>query len=278
MNEILQKLKTTAEQIDIALANLLDETDPDYAVLFDAMRYSALGGGKRIRPFLTLSFCRMYGGEAENALPFACALEMIHTYSLIHDDLPCMDNDDYRRGALTNHKKFGEATALLAGDALLTGAFSVAASNGRVSEAVRLKAVQILSENAGAHGMIGGQQMDLSGESRPLSYEQLLKMNGKKTGCLFRAACMLGCLAAGQGDFSAALRYADAAGLAFQLTDDLLDRGQEDEKTTFLSFLSVQEASALADKLTADACGALEGISGNASLIELARFIRCRES
>ncbi|MBQ8439041.1 MAG: polyprenyl synthetase family protein, partial [Clostridia bacterium] len=165
--------------------------DEDLKPLLDSERYSLFAGGKRIRPMLALEFCRMFGGEDEAALPFACAVEMIHTYSLIHDDLPCMDNDDMRRGKPTNHKVFGESTALLAGDALLTGAFEAAASNRAVDAEVAVKAVAYLANCAGRYGMVGGQIMDLEGEHKKLSLDELLKLHSLKTGALISAAAVM---------------------------------------------------------------------------------------
>ena len=160
------RLRAYVEQVDTFLRGLCptEGETVHYAVLPEAQRYSLLAGGKRIRPVLTLAFCELFGGEAENAMPYACALEMIHTYSLIHDDLPCMDDDEMRRGKPTNHKVFGESTALLAGDALLTGAFEAAASNTLVGAETAVKAVAYLANCAGRYGMVGGQIMDLEGE------------------------------------------------------------------------------------------------------------------
>lgn len=163
--------------------------------LFDAMRYSLLAGGKRIRPVLTLEFCRICGGDWRGALPFACALEMIHTYSLIHDDLPCMDNDDYRRGRLTNHKVFGEALAVLAGDGLLTAAFETAAS-AATDPAVTVKAIRILAEQAGELGMVGGQVLDMDAEEQELTEQGIYDIQCRKTGALIQAACQIGVVAA----------------------------------------------------------------------------------
>ena len=279
MNNLSQILHSNAEQIDREMERLLAEGDPQYEVLFDAMRYSAYAGGKRIRPTLTLEFCRLFGGEDRQALPFACAVEMIHTYSLIHDDLPCMDNDDLRRGKPTNHKVFGYANALLAGDALLTAAFGVAASNEAVDAGTRIKAVSLLSEMAGPHGMVGGQVLDEIGESKRFDYETLLKMNRLKTGCLIRAAAVLGCLAAGADKSKqlAADRYASAVGLAFQIEDDILDDGEEDQKTTFLSFLSREEAHALVQELTEEACRSIAPYPHADTLTALARYLADRQ-
>lgn len=274
---ILSVLNENTSQIDAQMAEYLSQTDEKAEVLHEAMRYSAMGGGKRIRPTLVLEFSRLYGGEDRAALPFACALEMIHTYSLIHDDLPCMDNDDLRRGQPTNHRRYGEATALLAGDALLTYAFEVASANRYTDAATSLRAVQILSAAAGPFGMVGGQQIDLLGERSRLDYETLLEMNRRKTGCLIEAACCLGCLAAGQKDHRAALAYARAVGLAFQIEDDILDAGEEDEKTTFLTFMTVAQAHEKAAALTQQAHEALYGLERRETLDALADYLCTRK-
>ena len=240
-------------RIDEYLTGSIDEI----SVLTDSMKYSASSGGKRIRPFLTLEVAKMLGGSLDAALPYACAIEMIHTYSLIHDDLPCMDNDDIRRGKPTNHKVFGEANALLAGDALLTKAFEVAASNEHVSSGNKVEATILLALNAGADGMIGGQVLDLAGEKERLSEKTHLMMNRMKTGCLIRTAALLGALSAGYGEgtfeYMDIKKYAENIGLAFQIEDDLLDKGTEDNKTTFLSFMTDDEAKAMIDELTSEA-------------------------
>lgn len=200
-----------------------DETQPQ-KVLFDAMRYSLLAGGKRLRPIFVFDFCRMCGGDWKQAAPFATAVEMIHTYSLIHDDLPCMDNDDFRRGRPTNHKVYGEATAVLAGDGLLTAAFSYL-TKATFSADIRIRAVEILSECAGELGMVGGQVLDMSSEERQCTEQEVLDIQSRKTGALIRAACMLGVLAGNGTDeqLVAAGAFADSLGLAFQIRDDMLD-------------------------------------------------------
>ena len=193
-------------------------------VLFDAMRYSLLAGGKRLRPIFVFDFCRMCGGDWQKAAPFAAAVEMIHTYSLIHDDLPCMDDDDFRRGRPTNHKVYGEAIAVLAGDGLLTAAFSYLAK-APYSADVKIRAVEILAECAGELGMVGGQVLDMSSEQRQCTKQEVLDIQSRKTGALIRAACMLGVLAGGGNSeqLSAAAAFADHLGLAFQIRDDMLD-------------------------------------------------------
>ena len=192
--------------------------------LFQAMRYSLLAGGKRLRPVFVYDFCRMCGGQWESATPFAAAVEMVHTYSLIHDDLPCMDNDDYRRGRLTSHKVFGEATAVLAGDALLTAAFGFLAK-AKLPAEIRIRAVEVLADCAGELGMVGGQVLDMQSENRECTRQEVIDIQSRKTGALIRAACVLGVLA-GNGSaeqLHSAVKFADNLGLAFQIRDDMLD-------------------------------------------------------
>ena len=191
--------------------------------LFDAMRYSLLAGGKRIRPVLTLEFCRICGGDWKKAIPFACALEMVHTYSLIHDDLPCMDNDDYRRGRLTNHTVFGEALAVLAGDAMQPEAFRLMAEAPCLSAENRLEAVRTLSRACGADGMVAGQVLDTVYDVRDAA--GLTVLNRLKTGVMISAAAELGCIASEMPATmrAQALVYADAIGRGFQIRDDMLD-------------------------------------------------------
>lgn len=268
--------------------------DQDIQILLDSEQYSLFAGGKRIRPMLTLAFCRLFGGEDAAALPFACAVEMIHTYSLIHDDLPCMDNDDMRRGKPTNHKVYGETTALLAGDALLTGAFEVAASNTVAGAEISAKAVAYLASCAGRYGMIGGQIMDLEGEKKKLSLDQLLKLHSLKTGALISAAAVMGALAAGvdfqDGRMEDVVTYAENIGLAFQIVDDVLDRigdskelgknvGSDaaNEKNTFLSFYSVDEAKFYAERLTREAIHAIQKYDDSEVLCALAEWLASRK-
>ena len=278
MKEILSVLNSNSVLVEAELNKLFFAKDPDYKVLFDSMSYSALGGGKRVRPTLTLEFARMLGGNERAALTLAVAVELVHTYSLIHDDLPCMDDDDMRRGKPSNHKVYGEATALLAGDALLTMAFSVICSEDSLSDGAKIRAVRLLSECAGVNGMIGGQQIDLIGETRRLSENEHKKMNQLKTGALIKCASLLGCIAAGaDGDaYAAAECYAECVGLAFQVTDDLLDIGEEDEKTTYLSFMSVEEAKKYASELTDKAVSSISGYEGNGVLCALAEYLKDR--
>ncbi len=282
-----------AKMTEAALREYYTE-DEDIRELLDAERYSLFAGGKRIRPLLALEFCRLFGGEDQAALPFACAVEMIHTYSLIHDDLPCMDDDDLRRGKPTNHKVFGESTALLAGDSLLTGAFEVAASNVAVESDVALKAVAYLANCAGRYGMVGGQIMDLAGEKKKLSLDELLKLHSMKTGALISAACVMGALAAGitfhDECMEDVVTYAENIGLAFQIVDDILDQtgdsqtlgknvgvDAERNKNTFLSFYSVEEAQYYADQLTSGAVNAVRKYPECDVLVSLAQWLANRK-
>ena len=288
------EMKAAAAETENYLAATLQAEDGDIALLFDCMRYSAMAGGKRIRPFLALAFCRLFGKDPKAALPLAAAVEMIHTYSLIHDDLPCMDNDDYRRGKLTNHKVYGEAQAILAGDALLTMAFETI-SNAPISCEAGMRAVRVLSRAAGARGMVGGQVMDIQAETVAPDLATLKRLHGKKTGALISAAAELGCIAAGieerDARYCAARLYATNIGLAFQIIDDVLDRygdatllgkriGQDekDGKTTFLSFMNRENAEIEAGRLTKVAKAAIEQYPGAALLLDLADMLLTRET
>lgn len=250
-----------------------------------AMKYSLLSGGKRIRPILLLEFYALCGGNGGSALNFAAAIEMIHTYSLIHDDLPCMDNDDMRRGRPSCHKAFGEDTALLAGDALLTLAFKTAAETVGIPADRVLKAVAVLAENAGICGMVGGQVEDLAFEKSGATLEELRGMYLKKTSCLLSAAAVCGSILAGADDeeLKYAAEYAEKLGLAFQIIDDILDCTSDEKtlgkpigsdekngKTTYVTLLGIDGAKAEAERLSNEALAALCKIKGdNKALREL---------
>jgi geranylgeranyl diphosphate synthase type II len=249
--------------------------------LFRAMRYSLLAGGKRIRPVLVLEFCGLCGGDQEAALPFACAIEMIHTYSLIHDDLPCMDNDGLRRGRPSNHVVFGEAQALLAGDSLLTMAFETMLSSESIRKIGAQRAANaagVLARAAGAYGMAGGQAIDLMSEGKRIPMETLQKMDECKTGALIRAAAKMGCILAGAEDglICAADKYAAAVGFAFQIVDDILDvegdakalgkpvgSDRENSKSTYVSLLGLENAKRAVLELTKTAVSALGAFKGD---------------
>lgn len=239
--------------------------------LFDAMRYSLLAGGKRLRPIFVMDFCRMCGGDWPNAAPFAAALEMIHTYSLIHDDLPCMDNDDFRRGRPTNHKVYGETMAILAGDGLLTDAFWLAAGAKLPNPEDLSLAISVLAQNAGSPGMVGGQVLDIRSENRALTEDEVIHIQSRKTGALINAACILGVIAGGGGEkeLEAAGTFAGALGMAFQIRDDMLDVigtreemgkgvGTDEKKNTFVRLYGLERCTELVDRYTQAALNALK--------------------
>jgi geranylgeranyl diphosphate synthase type II len=259
---------------------------PGNTDLVKSMRYSLLASGKRIRPHLTFEFCKLFGGKEEQALAYACAVEAVHTYSLIHDDLPCMDNDDLRRGRPTNHRVYGEAIAMLAGDALLTEAFALLAGNTALSPEQNVRAVALLARKSGYMGMVGGQDEDIRNEDRPVCAEDLDRINGKKTGDLLLAACELGCIAAGADEeqTEAARVYARNFGAAFQIVDDILDvsvstrelgknalSDVKNRKTTYVTLLGKDGAYEKASSLTEKAVAAISGYKGSEYLVEFAK-------
>ena len=257
--------------------------------LFKAMDYSLLAGGKRLRPIFALDFCRMCGGDWKEAAPFAAAIEMIHTYSLIHDDLPCMDNDDFRRGRPTNHKVFGEAMAILAGDGLLTDAFMIAASAKLPNPADMASAIGLMAEGAGSLGMVGGQVLDIMSEERELTEQEVLDIQSRKTGCLIKIACCLGVIAGGgnQQRLEAASRFADALGLAFQIRDDMLDVigtqeemgkgvGTDAAKNTFVRLYGLEKCEELVQKYTKTAIEALDVFENTEFMVALAKSLTDR--
>ena len=260
------------------------ETNPQAKVL-EAMRYSLEAGGKRIRPLLVLAFCRACGGDVQKALKPALAIEMIHTYSLIHDDLPAMDDDDYRRGRLSCHKAFDEATAILAGDALNVLPFELLSTDTTLPAETRVSLIAELANAAGAEGMIGGQVIVIANETRTdVDQNNLVNMYAHKTGALIRVACTMGCMVAGANDkmLTAATEYAQRLGLAFQIVDDILDVTGTPEllgkpigsdaahhKTTFVTLLGLEGAKAEASRLTEEALRLLEDIPEHQFLTEL---------
>jgi geranylgeranyl diphosphate synthase type II len=282
------------QTIEKALEGYFAQKVP-YQTLYDAMRYSLLAGGKRIRPVLVLETCRACGGDPEQAMPFACGLEMVHTYSLIHDDLPCMDNDDYRRGRLTNHKVYGEDIATLAGDGLLTAAFGVvtgAEAREKLTADQIAQGASCLARAAGEDGMVAGQVLDLQWESRAdLTQAELEQVHSRKTGALLRCACQLGCIAA-QGsrqDADALEEYASALGLAFQIRDDILDvtssteelgkpvgSDAENGKTTFVTLLGLEKSQALVEELTEQGKAAAGRLAQPEFLLWLADYLAGR--
>ncbi|NLL34202.1 MAG: polyprenyl synthetase family protein [Clostridiales bacterium] len=294
-------------RINSALESLFSDGDFKQKTLIDAMRYSLLSGGKRIRPILFIEFCKASGGDPDTALIFALAVEMIHTYSLIHDDLPCMDNDDLRRGLPTNHIVFGEATAVLAGDALLNAAFELMLSDKNElfpgtasmlpkklpSAETRLEVSRIIAQSSGAFGMIGGQILDMENENREVDVSLIEDTQRLKTGALISAACVGGCVLAETSldKRHAAAKYADAIGLAFQIKDDMLNvTGDEDTlgkpvgsdtdrgKKTFVDFYGISECERLVEKLTLSAKEQLSYFKNNEFLIWLTDYLASRNS
>ncbi|SHE75947.1 polyprenyl synthetase family protein [Schwartzia succinivorans] len=271
---------------ELNLENALDKT------LAESMRYSLMAGGKRLRPVLLMEAAEAVGGRGEDYIHAACALEMIHTYSLIHDDLPAMDNDDYRRGKLTNHKVYGAGIATLAGDALLTLAFEVILRQKADSETL-CRVIREISQAAGPDGMVGGQAIDMESEGKSITMDELRKMHMGKTGALFRAAIRSGAILAGAGEteLNALTRYAEAFGLAFQITDDILDViGDENEigkpvgsdernhKSTYVTLTSLENARQLAKDAVDEAVLALEPFGDKAWFLkELVEFLISRK-
>ena len=259
--------------VDSKLSEFFNPSGMSYDGLLESMHYSLTAGGKRIRPTLVLEFCRISGGDVEKALLVACAIEMLHTYSLIHDDLPCMDNDDLRRGKPTNHVVYGECTATLAGDALQAEAFGTIARSELPAEN-KIACVEILADAVGSDGMCAGQYLDMVGESKRLTEEELDDINSRKTGALLIAACRMGVAAAGgSGEMlEAAAHYGACVGAAFQIRDDILDvistseelgkpigSDAQEHKNTYMALLGESKCMEMIEKLTNQAKSALCG-------------------
>lgn len=291
--DIEEALRASAKKTEAALRGYYP-ADAESDTLWGSELYSLTAGGKRIRPYLVLEFCRLFGGSEAAAMPFACAVEMMHTFSLIHDDLPCMDDDDLRRGRPTNHKVFGEANAVLAGDGLLTAAFETMLAPGQKLPPERvLEAAGILARAAGGRGMVGGQVLDMAGEGRALGLTEVEELQRLKTGALIRAAVEMGCAVAGGAEEQreALCRYADCLGLAFQIQDDILDVvGDEatlgkpigsdvrSDKTTFVALKGLADCRILVAELTDRAVEALAPFGSEAeSLRGLAQSLAGRE-
>jgi len=289
-----EQYKTYLARVNGALERACAQFLPEESEVCRAARYSLLGGGKRIRAVLVLSVCEMLGGNMAAAEQFAAAVEMLHCYSLIHDDLPCMDNDDMRRGRPSCHKAFGEATAMLAGDVLLTEAFE-AVANAPAESVVCARAAQALGLGAGSRGMVYGQELDLKYEALAATEEQLRLIHRHKTGALINAAVQMGAAAAQAGEEScrALEAYAYGIGLVFQIVDDVLDvtgtpeqlgkpigSDSENGKTTFVTLYGTQGAMELAQKLNKQTCAALQAAFGEkaAFLLRLAEELLTRRS
>lgn len=275
-------LETSKQSIEQWLSTVLHSPIPEYKRLYEAMNYSLLQGGKRIRPILTKAVLEAMKVDASLYKEFLCALECIHTYSLIHDDLPAMDNDDYRRGNLTNHKVYGDGMAILAGDGLLTYAFQLCSENTTASAEQKIKAIQCLATAAGPEGMVGGQAFDLLSEGKHIPLEELKILHSGKTGALFNAAIELGLILsnADQAKYAAYMIYANCLGLLFQITDDILDvTGTIEElgktpgsdirqdKSTYVSLLGLDEARNEAHAVAQKAHAALATIEDDTHIL-----------
>ena len=287
-----EELNKKAEYIDAALKKYLTVKDNPQSIIYEAMNYSVFAGGKRLRPVLMTETCRMCGGAIDEALPFACAMEMIHTYSLIHDDLPAMDNDDLRRGMPTSHIKFGEANAILAGDALLNKAFETVLSYDGKNHERALRAVKMLAESSGTEGMIGGQIVDIASENKTVTAEELKYIHLLKTGAIIRSACTIGAVMAGAGEkeIAAADEYAKNLGTAFQICDDVLDvtstsdelgkpigSDAENKKNTYVTLFGLEKSKEFIHQYTDKAIAALDIFGERADfLIRLAKYMENR--
>lgn len=279
--------------VDAKLSEYFKPSGLSYDGLLESMHYSLTAGGKRIRPMLVLEFCRISGGNIENTLPVACAIEMLHTYSLIHDDLPCMDNDALRRGKPTNHVVYGECTATLAGDALQAEAFGTIACSQLPAEA-RVTCVEILADAVGSDGMCAGQYLDMVGENKLLSEDELNDINSRKTGSLLTAACRMGVAAAGGNDamLEAAAQYGACVGAAFQIRDDILDvistseelgkpvgSDAQEQKNTYMALLGEDKCMQMIEKLTDQAKNAIaDAFEDTKFLCELADSMVTRKN
>lgn len=283
------ELKKRIEVIEESLNKFLPACDNPQRIIYDAMRYSLFAGGKRLRPILMWETARMCGGDWEDVEPFACAMEMIHTYSLIHDDLPAMDNDDLRRGMPTNHIKFGEAHAILAGDALLNRAFEITSEYKYINPERALRAMAVLAKSSGTEGMIGGQVVDLDAEGRKISLDELRYIHLLKTGAIIRSSCVIGAVMAGADEDSikAVDEYARNLGVAFQIRDDILDvigtakelgkpigSDEKSEKNTYVSLCGIDESKKLVTEFSSKAKKALDRFGEKAGfLLDLTDYL-----
>ncbi len=285
-----KRLKKYIEMTEKRLYDIFPPEDIPQGKVIKASKYSLSAGGKRIRPVLVLAFCEMCGGDPEKAADAACALEYMHTCSLIHDDLPCMDNDDMRRGKPSCHKAFGETTAVLAGDALMILPFEMIASSREISPQAAVKCIAALAHCCGTEGMIGGQQIDTDPGSKPADGETLLAMYSMKTSALIKAACLCGvyCAESGKEELYAqkASEFAENLGLAFQIIDDILDVTSSDEvlgkpvgsderedKNTYVRIYGIEKAEKAAAEYTEKALGALEAFDDSTFLKQLTEML-----
>jgi geranylgeranyl diphosphate synthase type II len=297
MESFLKDIKSKKEYVDKCIKQLLTAEDAYPPVIHQAMHYAVFNGGKRLRPIMVFESAQIAGGTPESVMPTACAMELIHSYSLVHDDLPAMDNDDYRRGKLTCHKVFGEANGILTGDALLTAGFELMAKNSEVDGVEPANIIKVIKEVAyavGSQGMIGGQVLDLESEGQFIDYDILKTLHSLKTGQMFRAALTAGAILNNMNNegLEALTQYAHHFGLAFQITDDILDiQGDEvllgkpigsdekNHKTTYPSLFGLERSQELA-RQSAEACiNSLSGFGPEADFLRnLARFVLCRQN
>ncbi|MBO4392518.1 MAG: polyprenyl synthetase family protein [Clostridia bacterium] len=289
MNDFKEKLAQYRDDVNTALEKAIPANGEEAV---DAMRYSVFAGGKRIRAALVLAFCELFGGNKEKALPFACAIEMIHTYSLIYDDLPCMDNDTLRRGKPTNHVVFGESTALMAGAGLYARAFETVAGSKALSDSQKLEGISVLLDASGINGIITGQMLDL--KNRPgLSESEVMRIHKLKTSAMIEASALLGCIASdcGNAEKEKARKYAENIGLAFQIKDDILDvegsveelgktvgKDKTEMKTTFVDILGVENSQKQVNSLSAAAKNEISEIRGSEFLCALSDYLAGRKS
>lgn len=277
--------------INMVLERIIDKNAPKKII--ESMNYSLLAGGKRIRPILAIAICEALDGKIDDVLEFACAIELIHTYSLIHDDLPAMDNDDLRRGRPTNHKVFGEAIAILAGDGLLNYAFEVMLDIAvRKNKISYVKAAYTIAKASGITGMVGGQVIDIESEGKIIDLDTLYEMHRKKTGALITASCICGCIIAEREDmYSTVFQYGKDLGIAFQIVDDILDyegdtkklgknagADKQKNKSTFVSVLGIEESKKIAEEYTMKAKENAKIIDKSGFLLNLTDFLLYRES
>lgn len=291
-NMFFESLKS---KIDETLLSFTADKSNIHHIVSEAMEYSLVAGGKRIRPILVLEFCKMCGGDYTKYYDIACTIEMIHTFSLIHDDLPCMDDDDFRRGKPSCHKVFPESIALLAGDALATLPYEViskSAINGDISFETAINLIKVLSESVGINGMIGGQVIDLESEDKNITLDELNLLQSYKTSALIKASCKMGCILAGRYDLiNIAEEYADILGRAFQIVDDILDvtgsfeelgkpigSDSQQHKSTYVSLLGLEQSKIEADNLTSKAVKLLDNFEDCEFLIELTKSLLVRKN
>ncbi|MBQ3181719.1 MAG: polyprenyl synthetase family protein [Clostridia bacterium] len=292
--DFYKELEAKIIEVNKSLDKYTEEKEAPQATIYKAMNYSVNAGGKRIRPVLMLAAAELVCGSSDGVMPFACAIEMIHTYSLIHDDLPCMDNDDLRRGKPTNHKVFGEAMAVLAGDALLNKAFEVILKNSQMSPNMTIAAMSEIATASGTEGMIGGQVIDIESENKQIDAVTLMTLHLNKTGALIMAAAKVGALLAGgsREDLLLMEEFSRYLGIAFQIKDDILDiegkeellgkktgADEENNKSTFVSIYGLEQSKKVLTDYTEKAIETLSPYGERAEfLIELSRFLLSREN